>query len=116
MKLPTFLFASSPDMPGAGIVISTTPPFFIAQVLLFKTEGEFSHFLSESMPAIGSRPIGYRIILIGTGSLLVPSQSAYIGHSANELSRIYREMADYYLTSKIKINEGYYRRYRSQKD
>ena len=111
MKLPIYLFASSPELPGAGIILNTSPPFYIGKIWLFKDRDEMAYFIATRMPEVSSKINGYRILIEGAGSLLENPTLSRGGQNTNTLAKIYKEMADFYLTYKIKPNASYYKRY-----
>lgn len=105
-KLPTFFFMENKnELPGAGLILSTADPFYIARVLKFRTDSEAETFESKHNPA-GFIKVGmYNIYLL----MLTRLSGMY--SLADRVKPLLHDMAEFYTTEKIKTNESYHKRY-----
>lgn len=96
-KLPKFLFCENKtELPGAGWILCTEPPFFIGQVI--KGDGVVCM----------ANVVGYKIG-INLFDALADEEGWACDIPENEV--LAREMAEFYHEEKIKPNLRYYRRY-----
>ena len=116
MNIPEYLFCENKSaLPGAGLILYTCPPFWVGQVIKCASRAEMDNFIRKHNIATYAHPFDYTILVAGCGKLgeypvdfmLLPAQE-----QADAIAKIYRQMADFYLTEKIHPNERYYARYR----
>lgn len=98
MHLPLFLFIEpAPNMPGAGFLLVTSPPFYIAKILKFKPDqatGQPGVFVPD-----------YNICIRPHTSLLAAEPPP---------ASLLEQMANYYLQQKILPNKPHYKKYLQQ--
>ena len=102
MILPKFLHCTSDDIPGAGLLLSTSAPYALGKVLKFLNPADLSNFLYARGPLALQVPgynIGIEILETLDGT---PAPITILPH-----------MANFYLTSKILTHERYYARYKT---
>lgn len=98
-----FIFVEPTEtLPGAGFILSTSPPFYIGRVI--KMEAEEYKSLSREKKGELSNCEGYSVVILRAGSLL----NEIVEDERIMLNR----MANYYL--EIKINKYWqrFKRYR----
>ncbi|MEO5681445.1 MAG: hypothetical protein ABIQ88_02325 [Chitinophagaceae bacterium] len=107
--LPTFFFAENQtELPGAGFIICTRPPYFLLKVLKF-TQDDAETFSANTIAPFMAVP-GYRVYLQLHGQLdgrfdpNVPD---------DDLSMILPPAVTFYLTEKITPNAHQFKRYRT---
>lgn len=113
-RLPSFLFATSPEIEW-GMVVSTTPPFIISKTMNFNNKNldKYDAFMtrlnnnSDPFSAFFKIP-GYRMVMIYSTSL----QPINAMEHQKEIRVVIQEMANYYLQEKILPNEGAFRKYK----
>ena len=98
-----FIFAEPTESnPGAGFILSTSPPFYIGRVI--KMEAEQYNNLSIREKSELSNCEGYSVVILRAGSLT--------GEKVEDERIMLNRMANYYLKFKIQRHEGRFRRYR----
>ncbi len=108
--MPYFLFCENKSaLPGAGLILYTKPPYWVGQVIKFKTHEECMNYQRNSKAMAGGKLLEYCILVIHAGQL-EPVRVAAI--DADQLAEVYRRMCDFYLEEKILPNQRYYERYK----
>lgn len=104
MTMPNFLFCTDSQLPGAGHILSTAPPYILAKVLKFSTRQDLQTFLSKHTSPTVSVP-GYNILLnfYTTFTAYTPPY--------DDIRQVLQQMAEYYHTEKIITNLRYYKKY-----
>lgn len=102
MQLPKFLFVDSPEIKGAGLILSTSIPYQIVKLTKFNKPEDFELFRMQSNKPFEPVP-GYMIVLQEYAAL---DKSKPI----EDIKPLLQEMALYYLETKIEPNKGYYKR------
>lgn len=98
-----FIFVEATESnPGAGFILSTSPPFYIGRVIKMDAEQYHNLSLREKMDLANCE--GYSVVILRAGSLL----NEIVEDERIMLNR----MANYYLKFKIYKHEPRYRRYR----
>lgn len=101
MKLPQFIFFDTPALPGAGFVLCTDQPFYIAKVWKFYSIDKMRSFIEErnfSDWNIVHVP-GYNIILTYFTNL-----HAHNSPPKGPVKETLQHMAAFYLKEKIEPN------------
>lgn len=106
MLLPKFLFVESPEMPGAGFILNSESPFYMAKVLKFNKPEDLEMFSMKSNSLFSLVP-GYMIAL---QYFTVIGSKVSISIDQEDLKVCLNQMASYYLESKITPNKTYYKR------
>ena len=101
-KEPFIFIEATESNPGAGFILSTSPPFYIGRVIKMEAD-EYLSLPSEKKGEL-SNCEGYSIVILRAGSLL----NEIVEDERIMLNR----MANYYLKFKIEKYEPRYRRYR----
>ena len=111
--IPPFIFFDTPALPGAGFILSTSWPFYIGKVYKFKTDSEMEDFSAQKKASgfyVAGKPYGYRIIISYFNSLEKPPDIAN-NQTVDAVAKVFRQMADFYLTEKINPRPAAYKRY-----
>lgn len=101
-KEPFIFVEATETLPGAGFILSTSPPFYIGRVI--KMDAEQYNNLSIREKSELSNCEGYSVIILRAGSLL--------NERVEDERIILNRMANYYLKFKIEKYEPRFRRYR----
>ena len=115
-NLPDHIFFEIPDQPGAGFILCTKFPFYIGKVFKFKTADEMEDFAAKQKASgffVAGKPLGYNII-IGFHGALERYQLPNNNKDADELAKVYRQMSDFYLKTKIEPHKAAFKRYEEQ--
>lgn len=113
-QLPPFVFiAPQSDAPGAGFVLSTSPPYYYAKVLKWDPRDEFAivNYVNANNPIVYKQVGEYNLILAFTSSLEGYKIRASDENWKEPLQKLFDSMAAWYLKEKINSNPGYYKRY-----
>lgn len=103
-ELPAFFFVENKsELPGAGLVQSNEPPFYLARVLKFKSDTDAENFEQSHNRALFIKVSMYNIYLLLQGSL----QQAGLENN----KQLLHQMADFYMQEKIKGNESYHKKF-----
>jgi hypothetical protein len=98
-----FIFVEATESnPGAGFILSTSPPFYIGRVIKMDA-GQYNNLSLREKSEL-SNCEGYSVVILRAGSLL----NEIVEDERIMLNR----MANYYLKFKIYKHEPRYRRYR----
>lgn len=111
--LPNYIFFETDTLPGAGFIMQLEKPFYIGKVLKFKTDQELAIFAEKQKQTgtfISGKPYDYRILINYYTSLLPHTFNT--NAEADQVAKVFREMADFYLTEKIQPNAPHYKRYK----
>ena len=101
-KEPFIFVEATESNPGAGFILSTSPPFYIGRVI--KMEVNEYHSLSTEKKGELSNCEGYSVVILRAGSLL----NEIVEDERIMLNR----MANYYLKFKIEKYWQRFKRYR----
>ena len=98
-----FIFIEPPEsLPGAGFILSTSPPFYIGRVI--KMEAQDYQRLNREEKANYVNCEGYSVVILPAGSLT--------GEHAEDIRIVLAKMANYYLKFKIEKYWQRFKRYR----
>lgn len=104
-ELPKFIFAESPEIPGAGLIIGTQRPCYVIKVFKFTKPEEFDRFMLKSPESVQV-----------TGYMLAVQYYATIGEKdpifdEEDVKICLNQAAEFYLKERILVNEKYYKRF-----
>lgn len=99
-KEPFIFVEATETLPGAGFILSTSPPFYIGRVI--KMDAQDYSRLNRDENYVNCE--GYSVVILPAGSLT--------GEHSEDIRIVLAKMANYYL--KFKINKYWqrYKRYR----
>ena len=103
MKLPNYLYIEpQAGMSGAGIIVSTRPPFMFANVWKYKSgeEDRMASLLSKNEANTAFRIDGYRIVLTFAGCWLNGQVLSRVSQSEQ-----LQEMGNFYYSEKLEGKE-----------
>lgn len=112
LKLPDYLICENKSaLPGAGLILCTSPPFFFGKVWLCHSEEYYYANMSEWINNRESLPFskieGYWITIVIAGSL----ENVNVASYKDVLQGIVDGMAQLYLEEKVSQKTGFYRKY-----
>lgn len=116
--IPEFLFCTNKQaLPGVGLVLQTTAPFYVGQIIQFETRSRLDDFVAKRQANdgffIGGKPHGYNILVVFAG-VLAGKVELNTQTQADALAAVYRKMSDFYLTEKIQNNPNAYKKYKER--
>jgi hypothetical protein len=98
-----FIFVEATEtLPGAGFILSTSPPFYIGRVI--KMEAQDYERLNREEKASYVNCEGYSVCILPAGSLT--------GEQSEDIRIVLAKMANYYLKFKIEKYWQRFKRYR----
>ncbi len=105
---PEFLFCEAKEIPGAGLIICTDYPFYVAKVFRFETDEQLRIFANKYDIFRSSGKVDfYRILICAVGTI------SDFGDTPKMIQRpIFNDMAKFYENEKVKGNETRLKRYR----
>jgi hypothetical protein len=114
LKLPDYLICQNTALPGAGLILSTLPPFFFGKVWRFDSDAECADFISKCVNSRESKVYckvdGYRIVICLAGAL----DNANTGLYKGKQQAIVDGMCQLYHEQKILAKLGFYRKYKEE--
>lgn len=97
MQLPPYIYVNATnEIPGAGIVIMTSPPCYVGKVLKIKNKAAYDSFISSAEFPVGILE-HYRICVLIAGTW----NNEYPVGTDHEVQLVVNEMADWYYQNKI---------------
>jgi hypothetical protein len=115
MKLPKYILALNPEQdPEQEIILCTEKPYYAACVMKFKQDWKAAKFEATSDHLITVRVPGYDIILYFSGSIEGTRVTVTPDYEAR-VSKILKEMANYYLRVRIAKNKYQFNKYLTDK-
>lgn len=106
MLLPKFLFVESPELPGAGFILTSQPPCYIAKVYKFNKPEELEMFRMKSNQLFSLVP-GYMILVQYFTTFGNETSTAL---DQDDVKVCLNQMTNFYLESKVLPNKTYYKR------
>lgn len=111
MTLPDFLYCENKkDLPGAGLILATVPPYPFGRIILYRHDGELIR-LTTNKPLVHAMVPGYRISINFAGTI-AGSKLPLTRDVLDRLNVIFADMAKFYYEYKIEPRALVYKRYK----